>query len=131
MPQFQSATYFTMKGGLNTEASPLNIPQSDATSICNVDINIDGSIERRRSINFLGPNSAGTLYQTSNIADYSGKAEVPSFTQFNPITSNGMIDKYVVLHLGSEFRIYNYNTPDLLRDIGNTVQTIGTGFGAD
>ena len=131
MPRFQGATYFTMKGGLNTEASPLNIPASDATSIENVDIDIDGSITRRRAIDFIGASSDGVLYQDSPITDYDGDIEVPSFKQFNPINSNGTIAKHVVMHLGDEFRFYGYSSPEELKEIESPQQVIATGFDTD
>ena len=111
MPRFQGATYFTMKGGLNSEASPLNIPQQDAIDLSNIDINIDGSIERRRGIDFIS-----RAYLNSPIADYTGKMDVAGFTQFSPIKDDGEIAKFIVMRFGGQVHIYNYESPDLLKD---------------
>jgi len=118
MPRFEGATYFDLKGGLNTESSPLNIPPTDAVSVENIDINIDGSIQRRRAIDFLGAASSGTMYKTSGIADYTAisggvlRAEVPSFAQFNPLSSTGLLARHAVVHFGQDFLFYDYASPE-------------------
>lgn len=130
MPQFKGATYFNLKGGLNTEASPLNIPPTDATSIENIDINIDGSIQRRKAFDFVGESALGNLYRNSNITDYTTieggtlKSEVPSMSQFNPVDVNNKVVKHVVAHIGQEFLVYDYNDPSLLREIDSPKSTI-------
>lgn len=130
MPQLKGATYFNLKGGLNTEASPLNIPPTDATAIENIDINIDGSIRRRRAFDFLGESVSGNLYRDSNITDYTNVtggtlvAEVPSMTQFSPTDSLGNVVKHVVLHIGQEFLVYDYTNPRFLKEIDVPKQTL-------
>lgn len=49
-------------GGLITEASPLTFPENTAKDLDNVDLNRDGSVRRRRGINFeaLGKYSSDT-----------------------------------------------------------------------
>lgn len=118
MPRFQGATYFTMKGGLNSEASPLNIPQQDAIDLSNVDINIDGSIERRRAVDFLGLDSqTQELYLESAISDYTGQLDVPEIFQFNPIRLNGTIEKVAVVRFGERVYFYDYTSPESLKNI--------------
>lgn len=123
MPKFRGATYFDLKGGLNTEASPLNIPVTDATDISNIDINIDGSIERRRSFDFIGQSQGGVVYRDSSLTDYttvSGgvlRGELCSMAQFNPVDESGNIKKFIICHVGQEFLIYSYDSPEQLREI--------------
>ena len=131
MPRFEGATYFDLKGGLNTEASPINIAPTDCIDIENLDINVDGSIQRRSAIDFLGVASSGSLYRDSDVSDYttvssdgSFVAEVPSFTQYTPINAEGGLDRFVVVHLGTQLIIYNYETAGQLREIDLEEQVI-------
>lgn len=132
MPKFRGATYFNLKGGINTEASPLNIPPTDAIDAVNIDINIDGSIQRRRSFDFLGASESGNLYTTSPIADYSSifgsnyLAEVPSMHEFNPVDSNNRIYKHLITHIGNRLYIYDYSSASLLKDFDDPKQTISS-----
>lgn len=122
MPRFQGATYFTMKGGLNSEASPLNIPQQDAIDLSNVDINIDGSIERRRAIDFLGVDSqTGEFYLESEINDYNDKLDVPEIFLFNPIRDDGTIEKIVIVRFGGRMYYYDYSSPESLKNISQYI----------
>jgi hypothetical protein len=50
-------------GGLNTTASRLNVPFSDATELLNVNVGLDGSLLKRRGTKKLSnPPSTGTGY---------------------------------------------------------------------
>jgi len=130
MPRFRGATYFSLKGGLNTEASPLNIPAIDATAIQNVDLQIDGSIQRKRALDFLGESQSGNLFHTSGLTDYTAitggvfRAEVPAFGQFNSTNNVGQISKFIVTHVGKQFLVYDYTSPELLREIDNPKQVL-------
>ena len=118
MPRFQGATYFTMKGGLNTEASPLNIPPSDATEAVNIDINIDGSFERRRGM---------TLFSDPldpPISNYGDTVDLPTAIQFNPSDNFGNIRKHFVIQFHNDFYIYDYDSPETLKELGLPKQTI-------
>lgn len=56
--------FLNFVGGLNTEASPLVFPENTAKALDNVDLRRDGSVKRRRGINYesLGVlSSAGTV----------------------------------------------------------------------
>lgn len=55
--QSQRKNVITFIGGLNTEASPLSFPENTAKAISNVDLDRDGSLRRRR----------GLEYETSHI----------------------------------------------------------------
>jgi len=130
MPMFRGATYFNLKGGINTEASPLNIPPTDAIDAVNIDINIDGSIQRRRSFDFLGESEAGNLYRNSAITDYSSiygsnfLAEVPSMQEFNPIDSSNKLFKHLIIHVGNKLYIYDYSSPSLLKNLDVPKKTL-------
>lgn len=129
MPRFKGATYFNLKGGINTEASPLNIPPTDAIDAVNIDINIDGSILRRRAFDFLGESDSGNLYITSNISNYKldgtiYRAEVPSFAEFNPTTTDGTLARHFVTHIGNQFKVYDYSSPNLLKNLDDPKYTL-------
>jgi len=134
MPMFRGATYFNLKGGINTEASPLNIPPTDAIDAVNVDINIDGSIQRRRSFDFLGLSDNGALYLNSAISDYSSisgpnfLAEVPSMQEFNPVDNNNKLYKHLLVHTGNRIYIYDYSSPSLLRNFDDPKRVIDSSF---
>lgn len=53
MPRQQARKNFlNFVAGLNTEASPLQFPENTAKDLDNVDLNRDGSIQRRRGLEF-------------------------------------------------------------------------------
>ena len=118
MSRFQGATYFDMKGGLNTESSPFNIPPSDAIDISNIDINIDGSIERRRGVDVI------STELESHITNYATNVDLPTMVQFNPTDDNGNLRKHVVIQLGNRFYIYDYSSPDTLTNLDTPKQVI-------
>ncbi len=51
--------------GLNTEASPLVFPENTAKDLDNLDLSRDGSLKRRRGLNF----EAGGAYSTTTFTD--------------------------------------------------------------
>ena len=66
MPRQRSRKQFlNFVGGLNTESSPLVFPENTAKAIDNVDLRRDGSIKRRRGINY---ESSGVLSSASGNA---------------------------------------------------------------
>lgn len=67
MPRQQTRKQFlNFVGGLNTESSPLSFPENTAKDLDNVDLLRDGSIKRRRGLEFeLGGNySVGSITET-------------------------------------------------------------------
>lgn len=71
MPRAQQTRQFlNFVGGLNTESSPLVFPEGTAKDLDNVDLNRDGSLKRRRGMNFeaLGAYST-TTFSESNLED--------------------------------------------------------------
>ena len=66
MPRQQGRQQFlNFVGGLNTESSPLTFPQGTAKALDNVDLNRDGSIERRRGLDF----EIGGAYSTTSFTN--------------------------------------------------------------
>jgi hypothetical protein len=124
----QSTTFFDFKGGLNTEASPINIPASDASDLININLNQDGSIEPRKGIDFLGEKIAGGFYETSSF-DFSShygsySTPVPSFKEVSFVTSTGNLLSYVISIIGKTISVYNYSSPDDLVEISSPIQEI-------
>lgn len=67
MPRAQQTRQFlNFVGGLNTESSPLVFPEGTAKDLDNVDLNRDGSLKRRRGMNFeaLGAYSTTTFSES-------------------------------------------------------------------
>lgn len=113
----QSLTYFNFVGGLNTEASPLNMEAKYAKSMSNIKLNVDGSIETRDAIDFLGESSvSGTLYKTEPIDGSIGATiTLVPFSYVNPVS--GKIEQYFVLREGPTLVIYQYEDYYSLRDL--------------
>jgi len=57
--------FFNFVGGLNTEASPLTFPENTAKDLSNVDLDRDGSLRRRRGMDF----EVGGGYSTTTFTD--------------------------------------------------------------
>ena len=69
MPRQRARKQFlTFVGGLNTEASPLTFPPNTAKSISNMDLFRDGSLSRRRGIDF----ELGGARSVDTFADSAG-----------------------------------------------------------
>lgn len=117
----KAVAYFSLKGGLNTESSPLNIPQEDCLDVLNCNLNIDGSIERRRGVDYLGANTLGNYLvdvvgvQTDASSNYS--MPIANSFVFTGYNADGTSNKYVLLKIGSEIRIYLYGAQI---DLSNT-----------
>lgn len=124
----QSTTYFDFKGGLNTEASPINLPATDSSDILNINLNQDGSIEPRKAVDFLGEKTAGGFYET-NTFDFSstyGSYATPSPTFFEAsfVSNSGNIVDYILTMIGRDIYVYSYTSPDDLVEISSPIQTI-------
>ena len=102
-----SVTYFNFSGGLNTEASVVNIEPNDSTDILNIKMNHDGSIERRIGMDFIDTNVAGGYYATET-GNYGLYDEVPSVGIFSLTKSTGVTIKYVAIHVDTKLKLYEY-----------------------
>lgn len=108
----QSVSFFNFSGGLNTEATPISRGPNDAVDIENIDLDVDGSITRRRGLDFIAAKSDSTFYETSTF-DYTSVFgtyvdEVPSVAIFSPVKSDGSTFTVVVAHIGNKIKIYDY-----------------------
>lgn len=70
--QLTRQQFLNFVGGLNTESSPLVFPENTAKAIDNVDLRRDGSIKRRRGLDYeaLGVYSNDTFAESS-LQDYA------------------------------------------------------------
>lgn len=124
----KAVAYFSLKGGLNTESSPLNIPPEDCLDILNCNLNVDSSIERRRGVDFIGTNVAGN-YLLDVVGDTTlsyGAFSMPILTPFvfTGYNEDGTINKFVLIKVGTEIRIYLYTSETTLAENDATYQTI-------
>ena len=112
--------------GLNTEASALNVLPSEMMSgSTNVELFQNGSVRRRRGVDFLGSSDAGGMLQTirtSTVVDEL-KQESPAITYITLTAPNGDIVKKIVADVNNEFWIFDV-TSAALRNIDSPTQTI-------
>lgn len=112
--------------GLNTEASVLNIlPSEMMTGSSNVELFQNGSIRRRRGIDFLGTSAAGGNLQTVRTATIASelKQESPAIKYVSLTAPNGNIVEKIVVDVNNEFWIFDV-TSSALRNIDSPTQTI-------
>ncbi len=102
-----SVTYFNFSGGLNTEASVVNIEPNDATDMLNVKMNHDGSVERRAGMDFIDTNTAGNYYEEL-AGDYALYDEVPSANIFSLTKPTGATLTFVAINVGTKLKLYEY-----------------------
>jgi hypothetical protein len=101
--------FFDLRGGLNTEASPLSFPDNTTSDESNLEILIDGTRRRRKGIN---PERDETSTQIpAATVDYDAGDSFNSFTWYNVGTISDLV--YIVVQIGSELHFY--------RDSGTTI----------
>lgn len=106
MAKAKAVTYFSVKGGLNTEANPLNMPPEDCVDILNCNINLDGSIERRAGIDFVKVDGGD---KTSTEFTYGRPQNAFTFTTDSYVTSGGgSYNKFLLVKSGRDVHIYLY-----------------------
>ena len=70
------------RGGLITEASPLNYPENSAIEISNLDVNIDGSVRRRKGLR-QEPNAQNVLVRNGQGFPVSPNVDVETYVWRN------------------------------------------------
>lgn len=136
VPQ-RDATYFNFTGGLNTEATPISREPNDAVDLSNVVLGLDGSVRRRKGIDFIGALESGAYYVNSSF-DYTSvndgvyADEAPSAVVFTPQREDGTTFSVIVVHVGTDFRIFDYTKITDLVEIETPRQVIDmSGMGED
>ena len=112
--------------GLNTEASVLNVlPSEFMDGTTNVELFQNGSVRRRRGIDFLGASDAGGFLQTirTSLIANELKQESPAADFVILTAPNGSLVKKIVLDLNNEFWIFDV-TSDSLTNIDSPTQKI-------
>lgn len=124
----QSITYFNFSGGLNTEASPVNMEPNDAVDLLNIELESDGSIRPRKGVDFVGSKSDGTIYetttfdQTSLYGSYTNLA--PSTFIFEHTLSTGERKNLAIAVVETNLYIYEIQDLYTLSDHDQPIQTI-------
>jgi hypothetical protein len=124
--QRQGATYFTFKGGLNTESSPLNAPPEDAAEILNVEITNKGTARKRKGIDFLPQLNSASLF-VANDTDFTAEAghyvlPAPSGISFRVSKSDGQFMRVFICQVGRDIYLYDQSLLATTRDMGATLQ---------
>ncbi len=112
--------------GLNTEASVLNVlPSEMMDGTTNVELYQNGSVRRRRGVDFLGASDAGGYLQTVRTATIANelKQESPAGIYVALTAPNGSIVEKIVLDLNNEFWVFDV-TNESLKNINAPSQTI-------
>lgn len=112
--------------GLNTEASVLNVlPSEFMDGTINVELFQNGSVRRRRGVDFLGASDAGGFLQTirTGVIATELKQESPAGKYVQLTAPNGNIVEKIVVDLNNEFWVFDV-TSDGLTNIDTPSQTI-------
>jgi hypothetical protein len=112
--------------GLNTEASVLNVlPSEMMDGSKNVELFQNGSIRRRRGVDFIGASDAGGFLQTVRTASISSelRQESPAVRYVKLTAPNGNIVEKIVTDINNEFWVFDV-TNDSLSNIDSPTQTI-------
>ena len=112
--------------GLNTEASVLNVlPSEFMDGTTNVELFQNGSVRRRRGVDFLGASDAGGFLQTirTSLIANELKQESPAIDFVILTAPNGSLVKKIVLDINNEFWIFDV-TSDSLTNIDSPTQKI-------
>lgn len=121
-----------LAGGLNTEASVLNIlPSEMMDGSVNVDILTDGSVRRRKGVDYIGQaDSGGFTHQLrSSTKSNETSQESPAVAAVKLTAPNGSLVERLVVDLNNEFRIFEL-TNTALKNINSPKQTLTRGSDA-
>jgi len=117
--------------GLNTEASVLNVlPSEMMEGSTNVELLQNGSVRRRRAVDWVGASSSGGFLQTLRTGTTAAEInqESPSCIAVKLTAPNGSIIERVVVDLNNEFRVYEL-TNTALANVDSPLQTISRTVG--
>jgi hypothetical protein len=112
----QNKQYLNFVGGLNTESSPLAFPEGAAKSLDNVDLLRDGSIKRRRGIDY---ESSGRL-STSTFAH--GTYDTLAVTTHEWESVDGQDDlNFLVIQVGGTLHFHDLGADSLSTGVVGTL----------
>ena len=112
--------------GLNTEASVLNVlPSEFMDGTTNVVLHQNGSVRRRKGVDFLGESAAGGYLQTVRTSSISDelKQESPTAIHVRLAAPNGTLVEKIVLDMNNQFWVFDV-TAVALKNINSPTQTI-------
>ncbi len=119
--------------GLNTEASALNVlPSEMMDGSINIELFQNGSVRRRRGVDFIGASDAGGFAQTVRVSTFAaeGKAEAANAIRVKLTAPNGSIVDRVVVDINNEFWVFE-STNAALKNIDSPKQTLTRAFTHD
>lgn len=117
MPRQRARKQFlTFIGGLNTEASPLTFPENTAKSIDNMDLFRDGSLSRRRGIDFEvgGARSVDTFADSAGLIQNYGI----SVHEWESVGGDDSLN-FAVIQIGPE--LFFHNLGEDVLSVGSSV----------
>lgn len=103
MPRAQQTRQFlNFVGGLNTEASPLVFPENTAKDLDNVDLLRDGSIKRRRGMDF----ETSGAYSTTTFSESVFENDAISAHEWTSVGGDDSLN-FMVLQVGKDLFFHN------------------------
>lgn len=119
-----AVNFFTFTGGINSEATPLSIKPEDLLACENAKIERNGSITRRKGIDFIENNGdsrfveSSTLDSAAGVNATYGMWDLPSSMFYTTVyDSNGVPRKFLFATLGDNVRIFNVDNISTISDI--------------
>ena len=98
----KSSQFLNFVAGLNTESSPLVFPENTAKDIDNVDLRRDGSVKRRRGINF----EDGGAYSTTSFSESDLQNYAISTHQWVSVNGDDTLN-FLVTQIGGTLYFHN------------------------
>lgn len=114
-------------GGLNTEASVLNVLTSEfMDGSVNVELLRNAEVRRRRGLDFIGESDVGGFLQSLTTATTGAQQFSPSAIYIQITAPNGNLLDRIVVDINNTFRVYEV-TAEALRNVDTPLQTITRG----
>lgn len=105
----QSFPLLNLNTGLNTSSSPVNIPNTDAVDVVNMELELSGAVSRRGAIDFIGAKDSGGFYlegASSHIVDNEYLKGSPSMATFTAVIEGRDPLRFLVTHVDTTFYFY-------------------------
>lgn len=119
--------------GLNTEASALNVlPSEMLDGTVNIELFQNGSVRRRRGVDFIGVSDAGGNLQSVRVSTFAaeGMAEAANAIRVKLNAPNGDIVDRIVVDINNEFWVFE-GTNSALKNIDTPKQTLARSLSHD
>lgn len=129
------APFLSFEGGINTNASLVDMAANEAEEIINYDLTNEKSLKRRKAFDFIGERADGSFFfncglSLLNDGEYIDTA--PSCVPFTVPLTTGELRQYVVAHCGDNLKVWDIedewinlkNSPSQTIDLSTSISSV-------